>query len=229
VIDQYNSFYRVENDFVDCFKPFNLFAESLRRAIIVVAVSSSFESVSKRVFTDGSEFVYLEQSHIPGLTDQELDEIWRFVFQDKLKALFQKEKVFSYTGSLPREIIKFAQIYNSSKPIEFGPLTLKYLRDSTKYYYKRLEVFKMETRTEAMEQLDSTAIARVVTSKIGEISAPESWIEMGIVQMIGDRDWSLVCPSVAIAILQKFSENFLPFVNILVSIVFFTFSSGTWV
>ena len=70
---------------------------------------------------------------------------------------------------------------------------------------------------EKTEQQGSIAIGKVITSKIQEISAPQSWIDLGIVQKLGDRDWTLVCPSVAIAILQKFSENFLPFVRILVS------------
>jgi hypothetical protein len=169
VIDQYNAFYTVKNHFVDSFKPFNVFARSLANALIVVAVSSSFQSVSKEVFTDGSESIYLENSQIPTLSDQELDEMWRFVFQEKLKASFQKEKVFSYTGRLPREIMKFARIHEASKPIEFGAMTQKYLQDSTNYYYKRLKKMNIDE----LDQYESVAIAKVVTSKIYEISAPQ--------------------------------------------------------
>jgi len=58
-------------------------------------------------------------------------------------------------------------------------------------------------------------LERLSHPRLERFSAPQSWIDLGIVQKIGDRDWNLVCPSVAIAILQKFSENFLPFVKIL--------------
>jgi len=180
--------------------------------MIITAVSSSFESVSKNVFTDGSEHYYLKESQIPTLSDEELRIISKFVFEDILKIQFEKENVFSYTGRLPREIVKFADIYQSLKPIEFGKMTQKYLESSTNYYYKRLKNL-------TMDQQSSAAVEKVVTSKISGISAPQSWIDIGIVQQHKDG-WDLVCPSVAIAILQKFSENFLPFVKILVYLVY---------
>lgn len=180
--------------------------------MIITAVSSSFESVSKNVFTDGSEFDYLKESQIPTLTDEELNLVWKFVFQDNLKIPYEKEKVFSYTGRLPREIVKFAKLYQSLKPIHYDKMSQEYLKSSTDYYYKRLKKLSIDQQT-------SSAVGKVITSKLDGISAPQSWIDIGIVQKYQDK-WDLVCPSVGIALLQKFSENFLPFVKILVIFIY---------
>jgi len=67
----------------------------------------------------------------------EVDSIWNYVFVNKLSIKFDKNKVLSFTGNLPREITLFASLIGSE--IDFRFVLNKYLSSSVEYYLKRIE------------------------------------------------------------------------------------------
>jgi len=66
------------------------------------------------VFTDATEHAFKRYGVLQELSLKEVNAMWDFIYIKKLKTTFDKQRILSFTGKLPREIVLFASFIGYS-------------------------------------------------------------------------------------------------------------------